>query len=294
MKDSTKKSQQPMRLSIAYFTSDKHYEDLAARNFHALKTDSNIEHIFAYSPLDLDDSFIEAHKNIMKYPHGYGLWCWKPYIILKALGELNQGDYLLYVDADQKLPANVTNVIRHLHILKQDIASALRYGKAYEYLYSKRDLLVELGCDTHKYTHSVQIEASKIIIRKTPFVEDFIKEWHYYCENKWLIAERPKRLENYPDFKWHKHDQSIFSLLYKKNGLTPIKGQSHFWKYSYLATPHNIPPPAFSNTPRNLQFNSERLLKPYESADFEIPPCKGNADFQIPLCALGSGGRVTS
>jgi hypothetical protein len=54
--------------------------------------------IIAYSPKDLDNEFTKKFKNILNQSRigGYGIW--RPYII-KKLNEINDGDFLIYLDA---------------------------------------------------------------------------------------------------------------------------------------------------------------------------------------------------
>ena len=46
--------------------------------------------VIEYSSKDIPQSYKEQHKEIFAYKRGAGLWLWKPYIIHKALSQLNE------------------------------------------------------------------------------------------------------------------------------------------------------------------------------------------------------------
>ena len=56
------------------------------------------DNVIEYSASDIEPSFIEKNKSIMSKKRGFGLWLWKPYFINKTLKQMNDGDWLFYVD----------------------------------------------------------------------------------------------------------------------------------------------------------------------------------------------------
>ena len=58
-----------------------------------------VDKVIEYSEKDLPDSFFKDNPKITSYKRGFGLWLWKPYLILKAMDNLNDGDILFYVDS---------------------------------------------------------------------------------------------------------------------------------------------------------------------------------------------------
>ncbi|CAI5460228.1 unnamed protein product [Closterium sp. Yama58-4] len=54
-----------------------------------------------YNHTSLDPDFTSRNNKILSLPRGAGYWVWKPYLILKTLlEEMEDGDLLLYADAD--------------------------------------------------------------------------------------------------------------------------------------------------------------------------------------------------
>ena len=52
-----------------------------------------------YGPEDLSEDFIEKYKDIFKHSRGGGYWIWRPYILRSAINDINDGEYLVYLDA---------------------------------------------------------------------------------------------------------------------------------------------------------------------------------------------------
>ena len=52
-----------------------------------------------YSPKDIPADFYEKNKFILDQPRGAGYWLWKPLIIKDALSNVDEGDYVFYVDS---------------------------------------------------------------------------------------------------------------------------------------------------------------------------------------------------
>ena len=58
--------------------------------------------VIPHTEKNLDQEFWKKHAKFMNQQknqiRGFGYWLWKPYIIMKRLAELNDGDFLVYTD----------------------------------------------------------------------------------------------------------------------------------------------------------------------------------------------------
>ncbi|GJP64501.1 hypothetical protein CLOP_g21479 [Closterium sp. NIES-67] len=62
-----------------------------------------------YNHSSLDPIFTSRNDKILSLPRGVGYWVWKPYLILKTLlEEMQDGDLLLYADADSTTNGNLS------------------------------------------------------------------------------------------------------------------------------------------------------------------------------------------
>lgn len=202
-----------------------------AQNFCS-KTGKIIGHctkVISYSPKDIDQKFRCENKQILDTKRGAGLWLWKPYFINKALKQIDSGDYLFYCDSGAFFIRSVKEIIKSMD---QDIwVSEL---PLIEEQWTKPSCFTKMELNEEKYKKTNQIQASFLCIRKTEYAEAFVKKWLELCCDYSLIA--PEANENYendekPAFIAHREDQSILSLLCKKEGIRPHKDPTQFGRY---------------------------------------------------------------
>ena len=194
------------------------------------------DHVIAYSPFDLTNSWSHEEvgklyfdtKFVTKASPGYGYWTWKPYIILKALCEnCENGDVLVYTDSGCTVqPFMTSKMMEYVNGVAGDtpiLAFPLLYK---EKIWSKGDLIDRVFYNTTTEerkislnSSSYQFTASTIILRKCKEVIEFVKEWHTIAQEKGHRYIDDSKSLNHKDEKVaeNRHDQSIFSLLCKKN-----------------------------------------------------------------------------
>lgn len=159
---------------------------------------------------------------------GYGFWCWKPYLIEKIMLRLNDVDVLLYCDAGSYLnPAGRARFQEYLRMLEESPLGILAFDSTehpeHPYLerqWVKADLVHELGCEGRTdILDSPQVAATQILVRRCEESLQFLHRWNeIWMQDFHLIDDSPSKLSNAEDFRQHRHDQSIFSLLYKIHG----------------------------------------------------------------------------
>ena len=180
---------------------------------------AKVNEFYGYKPKDIDHDFREKNKYILDKGRGNGYWLWKPYFLYKTLTEkLNYGDYLIYADAAIMYVDSAKKLVDFLKEKKLDMY--LHRLPHLERQYTKRDAFILLGVDQPFYAETGQFNAAFQIYRKTKFTEFFLGEYLYYAQDKRIITDDSNELgvSNYEDFRDHRHDQSILSLLTKKYG----------------------------------------------------------------------------
>ena len=172
-----------------------------------------------YSPGDLDATFRKRNAHILKQPRGAGCWLWKPYIIRKTLRTMHADDCLFYSDAGRFFTGPVAPVV---HLVRQTergvVAFRSRWQK--ERMWTKRDAFVLMGCDTARYADTFQVDAACSVWRKTAFTLMLAGEWLRYAQDERIVSDAPNRCagDNHAEFRDHRHDQSVWSLLCKRHG----------------------------------------------------------------------------
>ena len=180
--------------------------------------------IIECSEKDIDNDFKIGNAEILQQKRGNGLWLWKPYIIKKALDEINYGDILFYCDSGAFLfrePDPIFEILR-----SQDIWVSVL--PLIEKQFTKRYVFKAMTLLGAKYTDTPQISGSFIAFKKSEFTMKFVDEWLSYCCDK-NILEPPQNLDaELPEYIAHREDQSILSLLVKKYHMKVYSDPSQF------------------------------------------------------------------
>jgi len=191
-----------------------------------LNSASGITHglsgVIQWSSQDIDQKFKEANKKILDLPRGAGYWLWKPYFILKSLSLVDAGDIVFYSDAGAVFIRDVNPI---LDICKESSSGVTTFrlsGGHKEGEYTRREVMEKIGVDSEKVRKSNQHMASFCLFRKCTYTVDFLNSWLSYCRQPDIITDTAGDISSFPEFKDHRHDQSVLSLLIKKNNLSPL------------------------------------------------------------------------
>jgi hypothetical protein len=209
------------------------YANSAYRASQKLNTQTGLDtagfdDAISYSPEDIDASFREKNKKILDRRRGNGYWLWKPYIIHHALRSLAYEDILFYSDSAAHFIGRIDPVLDLCHQTRQDVIPfELQHT---ERCWTKRDAFLLTGTDSPEYVESRQRLASFSVWRKSTFALDFVRELLEFCEDERIITDADNTLgaPNYPGFRAHRHDQSVFSLLTKLHGLRAFRDPSQW------------------------------------------------------------------
>lgn len=201
-----------------------------------------------------DTEFWGQHYNFIENnKRGYGYWIWKPYIILKQLEKMKEGDTLLYLDCgcEANFYAKEKMILLLENVKKKDIL--LTTSELPEKEWTKKDLLNLLDCDKESIISTYQYQSGIILLVKTDRTVNLVKEWYELCCNYNNINDT-SIIENDKDFKEHRHDQSVISLLCKKKGYLNNNDIDPTWfgrKPRFYKIKHY---PIIAN--RNISYNS--------------------------------------
>lgn len=208
------------------------YADEAFRNAQKLNSRTakkwGADRVIEYSFKDIDVEFITQNEHIFSYKRGAGYWLWKPYIILKALQNVEDGDYLIYTDSGA---AYVNRISYLIDTLNRDNSDVMCFCiDQQERKWDKRDALILMDADREEILDSNQICGGYILIKKTENSVRLIEEYLQYAQDARIITDEPNVMgyENYQEFVENRHDQTIWSLLCKKHGILPYRDPSEW------------------------------------------------------------------
>ena len=176
--------------------------------------------VWEYSPQSIPADFYQAHKAILDQYRGNGYWLWKPLIILDALSKVNEGDYVFYLDSGVTLIDDIHLLINAMDAANTKIMTFV--GSEFtEKAWTKRDAFILMDCDSPEYTDTPQLGSGFAIFKKSADAINFVEDWLRYMTDARIVTDMPNQLgqPNYPEFQENRHDQTVLSLLSKKNKL---------------------------------------------------------------------------
>jgi len=185
--------------------------------------------IYEFSPADIDDKFLEENKAIFEQKRGCGYWLWKPYFILKVIEQQSEGDYIFYCDSGSFFIRDIKYLINILNQKNNDVL--LFELPLVECEWSNEYLIKRLNLCDDKYRLSNQILGTYICLKKSQESISFIQKYLLLCTNEDLLTDKHTVLEQCA-FD-HRHDQSILSLLAKKEGIIPEKDPSDYGAFPF-------------------------------------------------------------
>lgn len=203
----------------------QNYHEAVERLCKQAKEFNVFDEIIGYTEKDLqnDEEFWGKHKDfISKNPRGYGYWLWKPYLILKKLKEMNEGDSLLFLDCGCEL--NINGKERFLtffeKIKNKLIMGTGTCGSSNDLNYTKNDLTKFCGMENDIKLGMDHMQPGQILLIKCDIIVKLYTEYYEIGSNNYnLIDDSPSITPNYHKFIEHRHDQSVLSLLTKKYNL---------------------------------------------------------------------------
>jgi hypothetical protein len=161
---------------------------------------------------DANRTFLESN------PRGLGYWIWKPLIILEHLKKLRPGDFLVYADAGHEISIDGKERFeQYLKIAAEHGMLCFEIGEKIR-KWTKGDLLEYFGiAERTDILEANQVQAGLLLIRRTTTTVLFASHWAECCTARGhiLINDDSSIKINPSGFLEHRHDQSIFSVLFR-------------------------------------------------------------------------------
>ena len=189
------------------------------------------DEIKAYTEKELEDDFRKNNVSLLRPGvRGYGYWKWKPYLIRRELQTMQEGDQLYYIDAGCHWnPAGRPRLLEYAEALELNPLgiAAFELGRGCsERVYTKMDVLVHMGVENDAdLLGRGQICGGHVFVSKNARSVAFVDSWYSTTQNTHLIDDSPSVLPNLPEFKEHRHEQSIFSIMCKLPGAAAFSGK---------------------------------------------------------------------
>lgn len=228
-------------ITVINFSDDK-FRSKQRWNTFTARFIGKANHVIEYRFNNLNTDLIDfKNPNFIK---GCGNYFWKPYIINDALKNIKLNDYLFYSDSGSIFMKNLDSLVSFLEFSKKDVLCFS--AGLIEKQWTKRDSFILMKCDSPAFTLTKQVMGTFLLIKKSEASEKFIKSFLNYSKDKRILTDDENQLgkKNYTGFIAHRHDQSILSLLAKKNkDVVVVEGDLSDYGYfpnKYLSYASNV------------------------------------------------------
>ncbi len=187
------------------------------------------------TPDDLMNStFYKQNMNVFRYRRGFGYWLWKPYYIYQTLMQASENDVVIYSDSGVEIAGS----LEPLFELARNKTPIVAFGvhRHLNRMWTKRDCFVGLDCDSERFWNAEQWNGFFQVYRRCDSVMKFVAEWLDRCCDPRLITDLPNQLgqSNFPEFRDHRHDQSIFSILCEREKFEKFRDPGQFGNFLKL------------------------------------------------------------
>lgn len=219
------------KYNIHFITyGDSKFEKSKKRILNEAKEFGVFKTVKGYRPQDLSEDFIKKHKDIFKHSRGGGYWIWKLNIIRQAINDINEGEYLVYLDAGCTI--NKRGKKRFYEYIDKLENSPNNYGilsfqmTHNEYKYTTKEIFdyFNIKCDSDIFK-SGQYIATLLIMKKNKHLIKCLDKYEKCIEdNPLLITDIYNSKNQHSEFIDNRHDQSIFSIIRKIHDSEVIKG----------------------------------------------------------------------
>ncbi len=166
------------------------------------------------SPVDKLRDSLPGH---FAHPRGFGYWVWKPFIIRDALAALPDGAWLFYVDATVDFVRRPPPAL-----LKGSPVKLFRLGQGYRIAdWTKPSCLAHYQERAPFDVADEMVVGTFSLFRKSPEAEEFLDAWVEGVETLWLVDDSLTAADELArgNFREHRHDQSILSILAAQRSL---------------------------------------------------------------------------
>lgn len=202
------------------------YRKTRTRIANEARNSSFFNKVLLFTPEDLPPSFRHHFREILPMSRGGGYWVWKYYIMSQAMDALDWGDFLIYMDADCTLNPSAKprfdDYLRLINVSRTGILS-VSYIEPERYWTNDR-LFREMGLlHNNKFYDSIHLISGVMLFQKTEATMQMLRMWKSVIySDPYISTDEYNNRTTRPEFREHRHDQSVLSLIRKCVGTAII------------------------------------------------------------------------
>jgi len=180
---------------------------------------------------------IISYKNFLSSTKGYGYWMWKSFLISRIMELVPDDDLICYADIGCTFNNDGVKRFKEYCNLTLEQGSLCFDLGHLERSYTKMDTYKKIFPETLDHLNTGQRCATTFFLKNTQNNRNIIQEIkNISIENDhFYINDNPSHELNHEEFKDHRHDQSVFSLMSKKYKFYCIPDETYWapdWNHS--------------------------------------------------------------
>jgi len=198
------------------------------------------DNIKIYGPEDLSDDFVKKTSPYISHSRGAGYWIWKSFILKNTLESMNDGDICLYADAGCHLNFHgKKRMHEYFEMIKNHESGILSFEITglTEGMYTNEKVFEYFGVEKDSpYRSTSQLVGGVLFIHKCEMSMRIINEYYEMAQgHPDLFSDLYNDYNRQPEFRDHRHDQSILGYIRKKYGTVVIKDETYAEDFRTLA-----------------------------------------------------------
>ena len=171
--------------------------------------------------------FYNEHQEYLEKRYHLNGFVFKPYLTLRTLGELNEGDILIYYDSGDGAHVFDTSVNSLVQMCVANGGTLIHQWGETNQKWVKRDCFHWMGLDSSDCHDAIHMQATWFVLQKNSFTMQFAQEYLHYTLDERIASYENTRacgLPDLPGFIENRGDQSVLSLLAHKYHLKTFRG----------------------------------------------------------------------
>jgi hypothetical protein len=241
----------------SFAAGSKLYRASASRIEMQARNSNFFDSVYVYTdlnaPNELKKFFIE-NKELFK-KKGYGYWIWKPFLINEILKKSKDGDIICYADSGCEISKFGKELfLENIKFTSSNGSLFFHMPGYHEMNWTKKSVLDFFGATKDKsIILTPQIQATYFYIKNNQVNRKLIRDWLIYCNFKryYLGDDSDNFGINAKTFIDHRHDQSILSLLVKRNKIVTKEFECFHHRMFYFLNSNILRYPIHSFRNRN-------------------------------------------
>jgi len=205
--------------AISFGRGQKQYEMASKRLNKQLSESQMFQAVKIYNTQDLDLIIDQELRDfILTTPKGYGLWIWKPIIILDFLEKNPQINLVMYLDVGCEFLNTKSSHSRFKeYLLELESSKFLGFQLPnLEKFWTSQNVIELLGADS-AVCESGQVAAGHFFMQRN-FAIKFCNDWlaNMRLNSFKYLKGETEELETNPTLIQHRQDQSLLSVMVKR------------------------------------------------------------------------------